>query len=126
MLRAQRRRETVTEGGWADLPDELVAKVLEMLQAAGWTEPQTGGFGFSEASAAVRLVSAGWKAVHDALVTRLVLRRQTTDEAVGILVRRFPAVVSLEFKGEERRVLTDEGLRAVSNLTALTFLNLRC
>jgi hypothetical protein len=126
MLRAQRRRETVTEGGWADLPDEQVAKVLEMLQAAGCTEPQTGGFGFSEASAAVRLVSAGWKVVHDALVTRLVLRRQTTDEAVGILVRRFPAVVSLEFKGEERRVLTDEGLRAVSNLTALTFLNLRC
>jgi hypothetical protein len=33
----------------------------------------------------VRLVSAGWKAVHDALVTRLVLRRQTTDEAVGTL-----------------------------------------
>ena len=59
MLRAQRRRETVTEGGWADLPDEQVAKVLEMLQAAGCTEPQTGGFGFSEASAAVRLVSAG-------------------------------------------------------------------
>ena len=102
MLRAQRRRETVTEGGWADLPDEQVAKVLEMLQAAGWTEPQTGGFGFSEASAAVRLVSAGWKDVHDALVTRLVLRRQTTDEAVGMLVRRFPAVSSLEFKGRAR------------------------
>ena len=126
MLRAQRRRETVTEGGWAELSDELMAKVLEMLQAAGRTEPQTGGFGFSEASAAVRLVSAGWKAVHDALVTRLVLRWQTTDEAMGILVRRFPAVVSLEVKGEERRVLTDEGLRAVSNLTVLTSLNLRC
>jgi len=59
-------------------------------------------------------------------VTRLMLRWQTTDQAMGILVLRFPAVVSLEFKGEERRVLTDEGLRAVSNLTALTFLNLRC
>jgi hypothetical protein len=126
MLRAQRRRETVTEGGWAELPDELVAKVLEMLQAAGWTEPQTGGFGFSEASAAVRLVSAGWKAVHDALVTRLMLRWQTTDQAMGILVLRFPAVASLEFKGEERRVLTDEALRAVSSLRALTFLELRC
>jgi hypothetical protein len=33
-----------------ELLDELVAKVLEMLQAAGWNEPQTGGFGFSEAS----------------------------------------------------------------------------
>ena len=83
------------------------------------------GLRFSRASATVRLVCAGWKAVHDALVTRLVLRRQTTDEAVGMLVLRFPAVVSLEFKGEERRVLTDEGLRAVSSLRALTFFNLR-
>ena len=31
-------------------------------------------------------------AVHDALVTRLVLTRQTTDAAMGMLVRRFPAV----------------------------------
>jgi hypothetical protein len=31
--RSQRRRETV-EGGGAELPDELVEKVLEMLQAA--------------------------------------------------------------------------------------------
>ena len=93
MLRAQRRRETVTEGGWAELPDELVTKVLgKVLQA------EEGGLGFTQASATVRLVSAGWKAVHDALVTRLVLRRQTTDEAMGILVRRFPAVVSLEMK----------------------------
>jgi hypothetical protein len=51
MLRAQRRRETVTEGGWAELPDELLAKVLEMLQVAGRTEPQTGRFGFSEGGA---------------------------------------------------------------------------
>jgi hypothetical protein len=85
-LRAQRRRETVTEGGWAELPDELLAKVLELLQAGG-----RGGLGFSQASATVRLVCAGWKAVYDALVTRLVLRQQTTDEAVGMLVLRFSA-----------------------------------
>ena len=30
------------EGGWAELPDELLAKVLELLQAAG----QAGGLGF--------------------------------------------------------------------------------
>jgi hypothetical protein len=88
--RAQRRRETVY--GWADLLEELLAKVLE---AAGWQE---GGLGFSQASATVRLVCAGWKAVHDALVTRLVLRRETTDEAMGMLVLRFPAVASLEVK----------------------------
>jgi hypothetical protein len=78
--------------GWADLPEELVVKVLE---AAGWQE---GVLGFSQASATVRLVCAGWKAVHDALVMRLVLRRETTDEAMGMLVRCCPAVASLEFK----------------------------
>ena len=31
------------EGGWAELLDELLAKVLELLQAAG----QAGGLGFS-------------------------------------------------------------------------------
>jgi hypothetical protein len=115
--RAQRRRETVY--GWADMREELLAKVLE---EAGW---QQGGLGFSQASATVRLVCAGWKAVHDALVTRLVLKRQTTDRVMGMLVLRFPAVVSLEMKGGiEARALTDEGLRAVSSLTALTSLDL--
>jgi hypothetical protein len=90
------------DGGRAELPDELVAKVLAKLL-------QEGGFGFTQASATVRLVSAGWKAVHDALVTRLVLRGQTTDEAVGILVRQFPAVASLEYKNGGGRVLTDNG-----------------
>jgi hypothetical protein len=38
----------------------------------------------------------------------------TTDEAMGMLVRRFPAVVSIEIKGYgETASLTDEGLRAV-------------
>jgi hypothetical protein len=85
MLRAQRRRET--EGGWADMPEELMAKVLELLEAAGW---QQGGLGFSQTSATVRLVCAGWKVVYDALVRRLVLRRQTTDEVMRMLVQSFP------------------------------------
>jgi hypothetical protein len=67
--------------------------VLEKLQAAGHSEPQ-GAFGFSEATATVRLVCSGWKAVHDAMVKRLVVRPATTDEAMGMLARRFPAVVS--------------------------------
>ena len=88
----------MTEGGWAELPDELVAKVLaKVLQA------EEGGLGFTQASATVRLVSAGWKAVHDALVTRLVLRGQTTDQAVGMLVRWVPAVASLEYKNDGGR-----------------------
>jgi hypothetical protein len=98
-------------GGRDGLPEELLAKVLE---AAGWQE---GGFGFSQAS--VRLVCTGWKAVYDALVTRLVLRPETTDAAMGMLVLRFPATVSIEIKGTGRR-----RLRAVSSLASLTFLDL--
>jgi hypothetical protein len=114
----------MTEAGWAELPDELVEKVLELLQAAGQSEPQEGGFGFSQATATVRLVCAAWQGVHDAMVMRLVLSRQTTDQAMGKLVRRFPTVVSLEVKGNGWRVLTDQGMRAVSSLASLTFLNL--
>jgi hypothetical protein len=47
---------------------------------------------------------------------------------MGMMVRRFPAVVSLELKREylaEEVALTDEGLRAVSSLPALTSLDLR-
>ena len=47
------------------MPEELLAKVLE---AAGWQE---GGLRFSRASATVRLVCAGWKAVYGPLVRRL-------------------------------------------------------
>jgi hypothetical protein len=124
--RAQRQRETV-EGGWAELPEELVEKVLELLQAAGRSEPQD-SFGLSQATATVRLVCAGWKAVHDAMVTRLLLSWQTTDAAMGKLVRSFPAVVSLEVKlvPGEWAVLTDEGMRAVSGLPKLTSLNISC
>jgi hypothetical protein len=121
--RAQQELETVIEGGWADLPRELLAKVLE---AAWRSATQAGGLGFSQASATVRLVCTQWQAVHDAMVRRLVLRRDTTDEAMGMLVRRFPAVESLEMKwAPGGHALADEGVRAVSSCTALTSLNLR-
>jgi hypothetical protein len=121
MLRTQGQQwEIVKEDGWAELPNELLAKVLE-LQAG-----QEGGLRFSKTSATVRLVCAAWKAVYDALVTRLVLTRETTDDAMGMLVRRFPAVVSVEMKNRhgETLALTDEAMRAVSSLPALTSLNL--
>ena len=74
----------------------------------------------------VRLVCAGWQAIHDALVTRLLLRKETTDEAMGMLARRFPAVTSVRFKrrGGFNEVVTDEGVRAVSSMPALTALNI--
>ena len=125
--RSQRLRETMEEDGWASMPEELFEKVLEALQPDGPSKPEDGGLGFSRALAAVRLVCAAWKAVHDAMVTRLVLSRETTDEAVGKLVRRFPTVVSLEFKSEPgawAALLTDQALRAVSSLASLTCLDL--
>jgi hypothetical protein len=131
--RAQRWRETVNEGGWADLPGELMAKVLELLWAAGPTEPPwvlSTDFGglkrpACQSTAIVRLVCAGWQAVHDATTTRLVLSMQTTDQAMGMLARRFPTVASLEMKyGDGFAALTDQGMRAVSRMPALTFLDL--
>ena len=74
------------EDGWAGMPEELFEKVLEALQPDGPSKPEDGGLGFSQALAAVRLVCAAWKAVHDAMVTRLVLRPATTDEAVGMVL----------------------------------------
>ena len=76
------------------------------------------GWSGCRASAAARLVCSQWQAVHDELVRRLVLRANTTDEAMGMLVRRFPAVVSLEMKRKQsdyinRALLTNEGMRAV-------------
>jgi hypothetical protein len=75
-------------------------------------------------------VCAAWKAVYDALVTRVVLRPRSTDTAIGMLVRRFPAVVSLELslelelKGGAGNGVTDEGMRAVSSLTSITSLDI--
>jgi hypothetical protein len=105
------------EGGRAGLPDELMSKVLEMMLPAG----QDGGWGFTQSLATVRLVCSQWQAMHDALVTRLVLREETTDEAMGMLVKRFPAVVSIEMSCCKE--VTNEGLRAVSNMRKLSSLN---
>ena len=87
------RQKTVTAGGWAELPGELVEKVLEAV-AGCWAEGTPGwrlGVLPGVSGGAASLLGR-WKAVHDAMVMRLVLRRQTTDEAVGMLVWRFPAV----------------------------------
>ena len=82
--------------GWAAVLKDLMPTVMEALQAAGSSEPQEEGLGFCKATAVVSLVCAGWKAVHDAAVKRLVLRHLITDKATGMLVRRFPAVTSVE------------------------------
>ena len=122
-LPPQRRDDfaVAAQSGYAALPGELLGKVLQCLLAR-W---RAGGLGFYRATATMRLVCKGWRAGHDAVVRRLVLRLEASDEAVGRLVRRFPALVSLAFKhGEGRGVVTDESLRAVSSLSSLTSLDL--
>ena len=104
---------------WAELPKELLGMVMEKLQPPEPAGPLAEGWGGSKH---VRLVSREWRDCHDALVTRLRLSRWTTDEGMWLLVRRFPAVVSLEMQGD----LTDKGLKAVSNLTGLTSLDVSC
>jgi len=126
----RRQHEQNKTGGWPTLPKELMEKVLEALQAAGRrSEPQEGGLSFSRTSAVVRLVCPGWQAVYDAMVRRLVLRKEITDEAVGMLVRCFPAVTSVQLKGNVIPIpfgcmVTHVGVLAVCSLPALTKLDL--
>ena len=81
--RAQRRCVAAGEGsGWADLPGDLLVKVLEELEAAEQMAPQDGWRG-CEASATIRLVCSGWKYRHDAMVMWVMVRRlQAADEVV--------------------------------------------
>jgi len=127
--RGQLRLEAEAGGGWAALLEDLLPTILEAMQAAGrraW-EPHEEGLGFSKATAVVREVCAGWQGVHDALVTRLVFERRMNDEAVGMVVRRFPAVVSVQFKLIAWHEVTDEGVQEVcSLLPALKSLDLSC
>jgi hypothetical protein len=118
--------------GWAALPRELLPQVLGHLD-----EEEAAGFAGCKDSAALRLVCASWKDAHDAAMTRVVLsQRISGDAAAAMAVRCLPAVASLGFKtnelvGESGRhgvavgtPLTDEGMRAVSSLTALTSLDI--
>ena len=125
--RAELRLEAEAGGGWAALLEDLLPNVLEQAAGQEEGEPQEEGLGFSKATAVVREVCTGWQAVHDAMVTRLVFKRVMNDEAVGMLVRRFPAVASVQFMriGEcEGHEVTDEAVLAVCSLPALTSLNL--
>jgi hypothetical protein len=126
LTRGQRRLETA--GGWAALPKELLENVLAMLEALHAAErgkPQEEGLGFSQAVAVVRLVCPGWQAVHDALVKRLVFDKGiVSDEPVCMLVRRFPAVVSVQFAEVGwMHLMTDEAVRAVMSLPAHSLLS---
>jgi hypothetical protein len=65
------------------MPGDLLAKVLEELEAAEQMAPQRRRRRGSEASATMRLVCSGWKYHHDTMVMWVMARRlQAADEVV--------------------------------------------
>jgi len=101
-------------GGSAMLPDELLLRVLELVMLRGDGRKRWGG--------AVRVVSRGWRALHDGACTWLHLRNGVTDEVMHALCGRLPALKTLILM--DVTSLTADGLRAVGGLTTLTHLNL--
>jgi hypothetical protein len=117
-----RRGTPTTRRGAGTSTSQPRRRHVDARRAAQTRSLRTRGLGFSEAFVAVRLVCAGWKAVHDAMVRRMVLRRQTTDEAVGMhagaaLFRRWCRWRASEVS---EKALTDAALRAVSSLSVLS------
>jgi hypothetical protein len=78
--------ETMPEGEWGQLPDELMLMVLDRL---GW-EPHE--------SAAVRLTCPRWRSTHDGGRKTLRLSGRATDEMVGVLCVRLPALKELDLQ----------------------------
>jgi hypothetical protein len=107
MLRTRGQRETVTEGGWAELPEELVAKVLEVLQAAGrlrvFEDLRHGAVG-------VRWVEGRARCAGEAADAEMVDHRRRRGHAGAELPGG--GVAGLHVAPGEPP-LTDEGLRAV-------------
>jgi hypothetical protein len=85
----------------------------------------TGGWGGFKGSKHVRLVSRGWRASHDALVTRLTVSGETPDEGMRLLVRRFPAVVSVAMKGDNGGISSHRRICQIGRLR-LNILMLLC
>jgi Leucine-rich repeat (LRR) protein len=110
--RAQRQLVTTEEGTdseWADLPEELMLKVLDELR--WWLDSRAG-----------RGTCRRWRAMHDASCKRLQVRDGVPEEVICSLCGRLPALTRLYLGGVKS--LTTEGLRAVGGLTTLTWLSL--
>ena len=97
------------QGEWEQLPEELMLMVLDLLN---WELRE---------SAAVRLTCPQRRNIHDGGCKTLRVCYRVTDEMVGALCARLPALTEIELTS---RSLTDEGLGAVAELTSLTHLDL--
>jgi hypothetical protein len=101
--------EEGTDSEWADLPEELMLKVLDRE----WTERDSG---------AVRGTCRRWRAMHDASRKTLRVRDGVPEEVICSLCGRLPALTILDLMYVQS--LTTEGLRAVGGMTTLTWLSL--
>ena len=106
---------TGTLSPWERLPDELLLRVLEHVMM----DPEDGEL---EWCGAVRGVSPRWRAIHDAACTWLRVLNGVTKEGMHMLCGRLPTLSLLSLR--EVTSLTEDGLRAVGGLTALTRLHL--
>ena len=100
---------------WERLPDELLLRVLEHVipRFQGW----------KEWCGAVRGVSRQWRALHDAHCQCLYVPNGVTNEGMHVLCGGLPTLSLLSLPPEVTS-LTEDGLRAVGGLTALTRLHL--
>jgi len=96
------------------LLDELLLRVLDHV--IPWLQGRKIWCG------AVRGVSRQWRALHDAACTWLRVLNSVTDEGMHAMCGRLPALTWLKLAGVKS--LTEDGLRAVGGLTALTRLHL--
>jgi Leucine-rich repeat (LRR) protein len=120
--RAARESLRSKQPDWARLPAELLMKVLVQLEDQharrhgdvvlplplmhSLGHPDDGPLYRSagSATAMVSLVCSEWKAVHDALVVRLVVPAKIDHELFRKLVGRFPRVVALHCKGRDSSI----------------------
>jgi hypothetical protein len=98
---------------WAELPEELLVRVLEHVML--WHERKRW-------RGAVRGVSRRWRAVHDAACQWLRVHDGMTDEGMHALCGRLPALTYLRL--HEVSSLTEDGLGAVGGLATLNELYL--
>ena len=105
---------TSTLSPWERLPDEMLIRVLEHVMLRRYGREYWCG--------TLRGVSRQWRALHDAYCQRLYVPNGVTNEGMHVLCGRLPTLSLLSLR--EVTSLTEDGLRAVGGLTALTRLHL--
>jgi hypothetical protein len=100
----------VAVSNWAELPEDLMLRVLEILR---WKAREM---------CAVRGSCRRWRDIHDPSCKRMRVRDGVSEKVLCSLCGRLPALTSLVLEGVQG--LTLDGLSAVGRLPSLTYLTL--